>query len=116
MPEAMATEDGAARAARLHLRHHFGSLARQTEAARLAMWLFLATELLLFGGLFCAYSYYRWMFPEAWAEGSHHMSLFLGTLNTFILLTSSFTVAMSIYFARTGRPKLIVLCLGVSIA
>lgn len=108
--------EGAARAAELHLAHHFASLERQTEAARLGMWLFLATELLLFGGLFCAYSYYRWMFPAAWAEGSHHMSLGLGTVNTFILLASSFTVAMSIHYARLGQPRLIVVMLGISIA
>ncbi len=107
--------EAAVRADELHLAHHFSSLERQTDAARLGMWLFLATELLLFGGLFCAYSYYRWMFPDAWAEGSHHMSVGLGTINTFILLGSSFTVAMSIHFARVAKPKLTVLMLAISI-
>ena len=90
-------------------------MERQADAARLGMWLFLATELLLFGGLFCAYFYYRWMFPAAWAEGSHLMSLTLGTVNTFILLGSSFTVAMSIHFIRVAKPKLTVLMLAISI-
>lgn len=103
-------------AAQLHLAHHFSTLARQTDAARLAMWLFLATELLLFGGLFTAYSYYRFIFPAAWAEGSRHMNLTLGTVNTFILLGSSFTVAMSIHFARVNKSRLTVLMLAISIA
>jgi cytochrome c oxidase subunit 3 len=103
-------------AEQLHLAHHFSSLERQTDAARLGMWLFLATEILLFGGLFTAYSYYRFVFPSAWVEGSRHMSLTLGTINTFVLLFSSFTVAMSIHFARTGRPKLIVAMLAITLA
>ena len=96
------------------LAHHFESLEKQTHAARLGMWLFLATELLLFGGLFTAYSYYRFVFPAAWAEGSHHMNLTLGTVNTFILLGSSFAVAMSIHFARVNKPKLTVLMLAIT--
>ena len=107
--------DTAAHASQLHLAHHFSTLERQTDAARLAMWLFLATELLLFGGLLTAYSYYRFIFPAAWAEGSHHMNLQLGTLNTFILLGSSFAVAMSIHFTRVNKPKLTVLMLGICI-
>jgi cytochrome c oxidase subunit 3 len=103
-------------AGQIPLAHHFSSLERQTDAARLGMWLFLATELLLFGGLFTAYAYYRWMFPAAWAEGSHLMSLALGTVNTFILLASSFTVAMSINFIRIGKPRLTTLMLAISIA
>jgi cytochrome c oxidase subunit 3 len=115
MPERAPTPQSAAQAAQLHLAHHFSSLEVQTDAARLAMWLFLATELLLFGGLFTAYAYYRWLFPDGWREGSHHMSLLLGTVNTFILLASSFFVAMSIHFARVGKSKLIVAMLSIAI-
>src|SRR5207244_4324686 len=67
-PAAPLLADTPEHAAQLHLAHHFSSLDRQTDAARLAMWLFLATELLLFGGVFTAYSYYRYIFPAAWAE------------------------------------------------
>jgi cytochrome c oxidase subunit 3 len=113
-PEGTMSE-GARRAEELHLAHHFSSLERQTDAARLAMWLFLATELLLFGGLFTAYAYYRFIFPAAFAEGSRHMSLTLGTVNTFILLFSSWAVAMSIHFARVRKTALIVAMLAVAI-
>ena len=75
--------------------HHFSSLGRQTEAMRLGMWLFLATEVLLFAGLFCGYAVYRYQFPLAFQESSRHLNIFFGTLNTVVLITSSFTVAMT---------------------
>lgn len=95
--------------------HHFSSLQRQTEAMRLGMWLFLATEVLLFAGLFCGYAVYRFEFPEAFAECSRHLEIGLGTLNTVVLITSSFTVALAIHFARTDRPKAAAICLGITI-
>src|SRR5438105_15935230 len=87
------------------LAHHFSSLERQNEAMRLGMWLFLATEILLFTGLFTGYAVYRFQFPEAFAECSRHLELTLGTVNTVVLITSSLTVALAIHFARTDRPR-----------
>ena len=95
--------------------HHFSSLTRQTEAMRLGMWLFLATEVLLFAGLFCGYAVYRFQFPLAFQESSRHLNLFLGTLNTVVLITSSFTVAMAIHFTRSNNRRLAAICLGVTI-
>lgn len=97
------------------LAHHFSTMERQNDAARLAMWFFLATEILLFAGVFTSYSFYRYLYPAAFAEGSHHMSVGLGTLNTFVLLASSFTVAMSIHFTRNGDRKLATACLAFSV-
>jgi cytochrome c oxidase subunit 3 len=85
--------------------HHFSSIGRQTEAMRLGMWLFLATEVLLFAGLFCGYAVYRYEFPLAFAECSRHLNVGLGTLNTVVLITSSFTVAMAIHCARTDSKR-----------
>lgn len=85
--------------------HHFSSIGRQTEAMRLGMWLFLATEVLLFAGLFCGYSVYRYQFPLAFQECSRHLDIGLGTLNTVVLITSSFTVAMAIHFARIDKKR-----------
>ncbi len=85
--------------------HHFSSIGRQTEAMRLGMWLFLATEVLLFAGLFCGYAVYRYEFPLAFQECSRHLNIGLGTLNTVVLITSSFTVAMAIYCARTDSKR-----------
>jgi len=98
------------------LAHHYSSLDAQNAAVRLGMWLFLATEILLFAGLFTGYTIYRYQFPEAFAEASRHLDLGLGTLNTFVLITSSFTVAMAIHFARTNRKNLAVACLIFTIA
>jgi cytochrome c oxidase subunit 3 len=98
------------------LAHHFSSLERQNEAMRLGMWLFLATEILLFAGLFTGYSVYRYQFPLAFAECSRHLEIALGTLNTVVLITSSFTVALSIHYARTDRRRAAALCLVITIA
>jgi cytochrome c oxidase subunit 3 len=97
------------------LAHHFSSLERQNEAMRLGMWLFLATEILLFAGLFTGYSVYRYQFPLAFAECSRHLEIGLGTLNTVVLITSSFTVALSIHYARTDRQRAAALCLILTI-
>ncbi|HTO96177.1 MAG TPA: cytochrome c oxidase subunit 3 family protein [Myxococcales bacterium] len=95
--------------------HHFSSLARQNEAMRLGMWLFLATEILLFAGLFTGYAVYRFEFPLAFADGSRHLNLAAGTVNTVVLITSSFTVALAIHFARTDRPRAAAVCLVLTI-
>jgi cytochrome c oxidase subunit 3 len=95
--------------------HHFSSLARQNEAMRLGMWLFLATEILLFAGLFTGYAVYRFEFPLAFAEASRHLNLTAGTVNTVVLITSSFTVALAIHFARTDRRQAAAVCLVLTI-
>jgi cytochrome c oxidase subunit 3 len=97
------------------LGHHFSSLARQNEAMRLGMWLFLATEILLFSGLFVGYAVYRFQFPLAFAEASRHLNLTAGTVNTVVLITSSFTVALAIHFARTDNPRAAAICLVLTI-
>lgn len=68
--------------------------------SRLGMWLFLFTEMLLFGGLFLLYSVYRAKNPEAFHEGASHLNVVIGSLNTIVLLTSSLTAACSITAIR----------------
>ncbi len=97
------------------LAHHFSSLSRQNEAMRLGMWLFLATEILLFAGLFTGYAVYRFQFPEAFAECSRHLELTLGTVNTLVLITSSLTVALAIHYARNNRRQAAAVCLVITI-
>ncbi len=87
---------------------HFASLDVQNNAARLGMWLFLATEILLFAGLFALYACYRFLFPEAWAAASRTLSIPLGTVNTVVLITSSLTAALAVHYARMGRNKAVV--------
>lgn len=97
------------------LGHHFSSLGRQNEAMRLGMWLFLATEILLFAGLFVGYAVYRFQFPLAFAEASRHLNLTAGTVNTVVLITSSFTVALALHFARGDHPRAAAVCLVLTI-
>jgi cytochrome c oxidase subunit 3 len=88
-----------------YVAHHFPNLRQQEHAARLGMWLFLATELLLFGGLLCAYSVYRYLFSDAFTQASRLLSIPLGTVNTVVLITSSLTVALAHHFAHHRQGK-----------
>jgi len=88
---------------------------RDDEASKLGMWLFLFTELILFGGLFLVYSIYRLMNPEAFAAGSFHLDVFIGTINTVVLITSSATVAIAITAIQQKRYKLTINLLLVTI-
>ena len=85
--------------------HHFKNYEHQHESTKLGMWVFLATELLFFGGLFLGYLVYRASYPEAFVEASNHLIVWLGTLNTFLLLTSSLGVAWAVHDVRTHRPR-----------
>jgi cytochrome c oxidase subunit 3 len=85
------------------LMHHFDDLDQQREAAALGMWVFLATEVLFFGGLFAAYLIYRVWYPAAFGEASRSLDIYLGTVNTAILITSSLTMAMAVHAAALGR-------------
>jgi cytochrome c oxidase subunit 3 len=86
---ATATHDAA-------LAHHFEDLDQQRSASELGMWLFLVTEFMFFGGAFTAYLAYRFGHAEGFAAASHHMNVMLGTINTAVLLTSSFTMALAV--------------------
>ena len=79
------------------------------------MWLFLFTEILLFGGLFILYSAYRARYPLEFHEGGQHLNVVIGVANTIILLTSSLTVALSITALRKGDRRISVFCLAATI-
>lgn len=79
---------------------------RDDEASKLGMWLFLFTELLLFGGLFLVYTIYRYLNADAFLNASYELNVVMGTINTVVLLTSSLTVAMSITAIQLGNKKL----------
>lgn len=85
---------------------HLADEHRDDEASKLGMWLFLFTELILFGGLFLVYSIYRLMNPETFAAGSSHLNVSIGAINTIVLITSSATVALSITAIQLKRTKL----------
>ncbi|HSP77579.1 MAG TPA: cytochrome c oxidase subunit 3 [Myxococcaceae bacterium] len=82
---------------------HFGSRENQVKAAQLGMWIFLASEVLLFASLFTGYAYYRHSYPEVFREGSHHLEAVAATVQTLLLVTSSLLVALAVRYARQGR-------------
>ena len=90
------------------LQHHFVTLGQQKDASELGMWLFLVTELLFFGGLFLAYTVYRYLYSGGFAEASRHMDVVLGTTNTAVLIVSSLTMAMAVHSAALGRRKALI--------
>jgi cytochrome c oxidase subunit 3 len=83
-----------------HVEMQYQDLEQQTHAARLGMWIFLASEVLFFSGLFALYTAYRLEYGEAFRIAAGHTDLVLGTANTFILLTSSLLVALSVHAVR----------------
>ena len=99
-----------------HLAHHFDSIETQDFAVRLAMWLFLGTEVLLFAGLFLGYSVYRHFYHETFHELSRTLSITLGTVNTIVLITSSLSVALAYWAVRVGKNKLATALLVFTIA
>ncbi|MFI5269743.1 MAG: cytochrome c oxidase subunit 3, partial [Chloroflexota bacterium] len=99
-----------------HLAHHFGSREQQHEAATLGMWLFLATEILFFGGVLTAYAVYLNAHTRAFVEGSKELYTSIGTINTVVLLTSSLTMALAVYAAHTSRRSWLILCLALTMA
>lgn len=85
---------------------------RDYAGAKLGMWLFLFTELILFGGLFLLYGVYLHRYPAEFAAGGHRLDLVLGTANTVILLTSSLLAAMAVTAVQRGESRIALLALG----
>jgi len=84
---------------------HYRDREQQNETAFIGMWLFLAQEVMFFGGLFVAYAVYRYKHPITWFEGSDHLNFWMGTGNTVVLLASSLTMAMCVYSTQVGKWK-----------
>jgi cytochrome c oxidase subunit 3 len=83
--------------------HHFSTPVQEFQAGKLGFWLFLATEILLFGGLFAAYFYFHELFPQTFRVGGEQLDWRLGALNTSVLLLSSWTMAMGVRSAQTSQ-------------
>ena len=98
-----------------HLAHHFDTPQQQFSAGKLGMWVFLGTELLMFGGLFCAYAVYRHNHPEVFAYAAHHLNTWLGATNTVVLIASSFTMAWGVRCAQTNDKSGLVICLALTL-
>jgi cytochrome c oxidase subunit 3 len=89
-----------------HLAHHFSTLDQQRDSAKFGLWIFLVTEILLFGGLFVAYAVYRAWNPDMFHNAHKALDLTLGTINTVILISSSLTIALAIRSIQLNKPKI----------
>lgn len=89
------------------LAHHFDTPEQQFDAGKLGMWLFLVTEVLFFGGLFCAYALYRSLRPEVFEGCSEFLNTKLGAINTGVLLFSSLTMAWAVRCAQLRQHKML---------
>jgi len=97
------------------LQHHFENMEQQREAGTLGMWIFLVTEIMFFGGMFLAYTLYRSFYPAAFASASNHLDITLGAVNTGVLILSSFTMALAVYFTQIGKQRPQILCLVLTL-
>ncbi len=97
------------------LRHHFADMQQQKNAASLGMWLFLVTEIMFFGGMFCVYLVYRTTHFTGFAAGSQQLSIKLGAFNTAVLLISSLTVVLAVKAAQVGNRKQLVSYLVITV-
>jgi cytochrome c oxidase subunit 3 len=118
-PDAVATHGhgtDSAHAHDPHLAHHFDTPEQQYRSAKLGMWLFLGTEILMFGGLFCAYSIYRHNNPQVFSFAAEsYLNVNLGALNTLILITSSLTMAWGVRAAQMNQRGLLIACLVLTL-
>jgi len=95
----------------LALRVQFDTAEQQKDASTLGMWVFLITEIMFFGGMFLAYTYYRSMYPEIFAVASTSLNVYIGAANTVVLLCSSLTMVLAVRASQLGDKKGIVLFL-----
>jgi cytochrome c oxidase subunit 3 len=98
-----------------HLAHHFDTPEQQFDSAKVGMWAFLATEILMFGGLFCAYAVYRYNNPDVFRYAEHHLDWELGATNTIVLLASSLTMALAVRAAQLGQQTYLKLMLAMTL-
>ncbi len=91
--------------AALALHEQFATPDQQRETASIGMWIFLMTEVMLFGGLFMAFSVYRTYYSQAFDAGAREMELTIGAVNTAVLICSSLTMALAVYSAAVGNQR-----------
>jgi cytochrome c oxidase subunit 3 len=88
-----------------HQQHQFETIEQQQETSTLGMWAFLVTEVMFFGGLFGAYTVYRYLYPHAFSEASHHLNYVIGAINTAVLICSSMTMALAVRAAQLSHRR-----------
>ncbi len=95
--------------------HHFEDIEQQRDVEAFGMWMFLATEILIFGAVFTAYTVYRLRYAADFEAASSKLNVLIGSINTIVLLTSSLTMVLAVHATRAGRPKMLMICLLLTI-
>lgn len=98
-----------------HFAHHFMSAEHEYDSSKQGIWLFMVTEILMFGGLFVGYFIFHGLYPEMFAEGALSLNWKMGFTNTLVLIFSSLTMALSIYFIQKGNNQKAAACLFITI-
>ncbi|PIS10654.1 MAG: cytochrome C oxidase subunit III [Bdellovibrio sp. CG10_big_fil_rev_8_21_14_0_10_47_8] len=88
-----------------HFAHHFKDATHEFLSSKEGIWLFMVTEILMFGGLFVGYFLMHALYPATFAEGASHLDWKMGSINTVVLIVSSWTMALSIHFIQVGKNK-----------
>jgi cytochrome c oxidase subunit III len=99
-----------------HVAEHFEDLSKQAHAARLGMWVFLGSEVLFFSGLFALYATYRTEHPGGFAVAVQHNTIGWGSVNTGVLLLSSYTIALAVHRIRQGSVRTSLRLIAATIA
>jgi cytochrome c oxidase subunit 3 len=115
MPDGATTTTAIPPSSSLALREQFATPEQQRETATVGMWIFLVTEVMLFGALFMAFTAYRIAHAQAFDLGSKDMDILLGSINTAVLISSSFTMALSVHAAQEGKTRLLAIFLVATI-
>lgn len=97
-----APQGGADLSPEFHVAHHFDTADQQFDSGRMGVWLFLVTEILFFGGLFCAFFIFRSWYYDSFVEAHHHLDKVLGAINTMVLIFSSLTMALAVRSAQVN--------------
>lgn len=98
-----------------HHAHHFRDAMHEFLASKEGIWLFMVTEILMFGGLFVGYFIFHAIYPEMFKEGASHLDWRLGAFNTVVLIVSSWTMALSIHYIQRGLNQKATVCLITTI-
>lgn len=94
---------------------HFKDEVHQYSSSKEGIWIFMATEILMFGGLFVGYTIYHMLYPEMFAEGAKYLDWKMGFINTLVLIFSSFTMALGIYYNQKNQSKKASIALAATI-
>jgi len=99
-----------------HVAHHFDDAKTQFDSGRMGVWIFLVTEILFFGGMFCSFAVFRTWYFDAFKEAHHHLDKVMGAVNTIVLICSSLTMALGVRSAQVSNRKWTVRMLALTIA